>query len=65
MTAPKRKYPSARKNARRSHHHLFKPALVSCSQCKQPKLNHQACPNCGTYNGRTILQLETPGRPRS
>jgi large subunit ribosomal protein L32 len=28
------------------------PTLVSCPQCREPKLPHTACPTCGTYGPR-------------
>ncbi len=59
MALPKKKYPSARKKARRSHDHLAKPATVNCPQCRQPMLSHRACPNCGTYNGRQVIEMKS------
>ena len=33
------------------------PTLVACSNpaCREPKLQHVACPTCGTYNRRQVL----------
>jgi large subunit ribosomal protein L32 len=31
------------------------PALGECPNCREPKLLHRACPNCGYYNGRSII----------
>jgi len=31
--------------------------LVSCSRCGEPKLAHVACPACGTYNNRDVLDV--------
>ena len=31
--------------------------LTTCSRCREPKLAHVACPNCGTYNGRDVLDV--------
>jgi large subunit ribosomal protein L32 len=28
---------------------------VSCPQCHEPKLPHVACPTCGTYRRRQVL----------
>jgi large subunit ribosomal protein L32 len=63
MAVPKKKYPSARKGHRRSHHALAKPSLVTCTQCRQPMLSHRACKNCGYYNGREVVppSAELPG----
>ena len=31
--------------------------LVACDRCREPKLPHIACPTCGTYNGRQVLDV--------
>ncbi len=55
---PKRKVTKAAKAKRRSHLHLKIPQLVSCPQCRQPRLAHHVCPNCGTYRGRQVLPIK-------
>ncbi|HEX6776671.1 MAG TPA: 50S ribosomal protein L32 [Ktedonobacterales bacterium] len=55
---PKRKITKAAKGKRRSHHHLKLPQLISCPQCRQPRLSHHVCPNCGTYRGRQVLPIK-------
>lgn len=42
---------------RRSHHGLDKQALSSCSKCKQDKLPHTACRNCGTYKNKEVIDV--------
>lgn len=46
---PKRKISKQRKNNRRAHHALKKPAVVKCPKCKSPKRPHFACETCGYY----------------
>ncbi len=46
---PKRKYPKARQGKRRSHMALKPAALTRCSQCRNLRLPHTACPICGFY----------------
>lgn len=29
--------------------------LENCPNCKEKKLLHHACPNCGKYKGKTII----------
>lgn len=58
MAVPKRKTSKTRRNKRRSHHALTAPNVVECPECKEPRLSHRACPNCGYYNGRKILAAE-------
>ncbi|MBQ7528616.1 50S ribosomal protein L32, partial [bacterium] len=33
------------------------PNLVACEQCKQPKLMHHICKNCGSYKGEEIINV--------
>ncbi len=32
--------------------------LNKCPDCKEAKLQHAACPNCGKYNGRQVLNMQ-------
>ena len=49
---PKRKHSKGRHNRRRAHYNLKPTTLEMCGQCKELKMPHRVCPNCGTYNGR-------------
>jgi ribosomal protein L32 len=31
---------------------------MDCPSCKQKKLAHHVCKNCGKYNGKKILDME-------
>lgn len=31
--------------------------LVECPDCKSQKINHSACPVCGKYNGRQVIDM--------
>lgn len=62
---PKRKTAHARQGERRSHLKLEAETLVACPQCSAPKLPHHACPNCGTYNGREVIQIKPPKKKSS
>ena len=55
---PKRKKSKSRAKNRLSHNALKLPAYVECPQCHNPKLPHHACPTCGTYNGREVIDVE-------
>jgi large subunit ribosomal protein L32 len=58
MAVPKRKTSKARRDKRRSHDHLATPAASTCPQCGAPKAPHRVCATCGTYKGRTILEVD-------
>lgn len=48
---PKRRLSSARQGKRRKQIVLQSLTLVKCDNCKNLKLPHQVCSNCGTYKG--------------
>ena len=59
MAVPKKKTSRARRDRRRANHdRIDPPALSNCSQCGAPVPPHQACPECGTYRGRQVIELE-------
>jgi large subunit ribosomal protein L32 len=60
MGVPKRKVSHARQGDRRAHHALRLPLLEACPHCHAPKRMHHACPNCGFYGGRPVLEMKTP-----
>jgi large subunit ribosomal protein L32 len=57
MPNPKRRHSKRRTSNRRAHDHLAAPAHINCSNCKEPKLPHRACPHCGYYKGREIVEV--------
>jgi len=57
---PKRKTSKARRDKRRSHHNITAANLDVCPQCHTPKQPHHACPTCGTYAGRQVINVERP-----
>ena len=40
----------------RAHHALKAQGLQYC-ECGAPKVSHRACPVCGRYKGRVVLDL--------
>jgi large subunit ribosomal protein L32 len=58
MAVPKERVPRARRDRRRAHLALARPALVPCQQCRRPKRPHHVCQNCGTYHGREVVVTE-------
>ncbi|MDA2813489.1 50S ribosomal protein L32 [Nocardiopsis sp. RSe5-2] len=55
MAVPKRKMSRANTRMRRSQWKAKRPSLVNCPRCRDPKVPHQACPTCGTYNNRQVV----------
>jgi len=58
MAVPKMKVSRARGRKRRTHYKLTLPAIVACPKCKEMKLAHHVCKNCGTYDGVQVLVME-------
>jgi large subunit ribosomal protein L32 len=61
---PKKKTSHSKQGLRRSQIVLKPPKLTPCPQCHQPRLAHHACPTCGTYHGREILDVGAKDRKR-
>ncbi len=57
MAVPKRKTSLSNTRHRRSQWKTSAPTLVSCARCREPKLPHVACPTCGTYAKRRVLDV--------
>lgn len=56
MAVPKRKMSRSNTRARRSQWKAAPVALAPCQTCRSPKPPHLACPTCGTYDGRQVLE---------
>ena len=42
---------------RRSHHGKKAQQFNSCPKCSTAIPGHTACPNCGTYKGREVINV--------
>lgn len=57
MAVPKRRMSRSNTRSRRSQWKATAPAYATCNRCKQVKLPHVACPTCGTYDNRQVLDV--------
>ncbi len=57
MAVPKRKMSRSNTRHRRSQWKAAVPNLVRCERCREPRLQHTACANCGTYKRRQVLEV--------
>ncbi|GHD22448.1 50S ribosomal protein L32 [Nocardiopsis kunsanensis] len=55
MAVPKRKMSRSNTRIRRSQWKAQRPVLATCPRCRDPKQPHTACPTCGTYNNRQVV----------
>jgi large subunit ribosomal protein L32 len=58
MAVPKKKQSKTRTAKRRATWKADSAAYSTCPQCKQPKLPHRVCQNCGSYAGRQAIEVE-------
>jgi large subunit ribosomal protein L32 len=58
MPNPKRRHSSRRTSIRRAHDFLTASGLSECPTCHEKKLPHHACPKCGAYKGRAVLDVK-------
>lgn len=56
---PKRRISRTRQARKRARYLRLKlPNMVPCPQCATLRLAHTVCPNCGTYKGVEVFQIE-------
>ena len=59
MAVPKRKISRSRTRHRKAQWlRTAAPTNASCKRCKAPVRPHTVCGTCGTYGGRTVLEVE-------
>jgi large subunit ribosomal protein L32 len=58
MALPKRKKSKSKRDKRRAHQKTEAPNLSECPECGEAKLPHHACPSCGYYKGRKVIETE-------
>lgn len=57
MPVPKRKTSRSNTRHRRSQWKASVPTLVTCARCRDKHVAHTACPTCGTYAKRRVLDV--------
>ena len=58
MANPKRRHSKARRDRRRTHDALPRPATSVCPNCGEAKLPHRACSQCGHYRDREVIEID-------
>ncbi len=56
MAVPFRRTGKTRKRKRRTHFKLELTGITQCPECGEVIKSHRACPKCGTYNKRTVIE---------
>lgn len=57
MPNPKRRHSKRRTSKRRTHDSISSGARSECPQCHELKMPHRACPHCGFYKGREVVEV--------
>ncbi|MBA3974748.1 MAG: 50S ribosomal protein L32 [Candidatus Solibacter sp.] len=57
MPNPKRRHSKQRTSTRRAHDHLKVSGVSECPKCHEMKLPHRACPACGWYKTREVIEV--------
>lgn len=57
MPNPKRRHSKRRTSTRRAHDFLSPKGFNECPNCGGRKLPHRACPHCGHYKGREVIEV--------
>jgi len=58
MPVPKRKTSKSKRDMRRTHQKVAVPNPTTCPQCGEAVMPHHACPSCGSYKGRTVIETD-------
>ena len=58
MAVPKRKKSKSKRDKRRTHWKTEAPNLSECPQCGEATMPHRACPSCGYYKDRTVIETD-------
>lgn len=58
MAVPKRKTSKSKRDMRRTHKKTEGPGLTTCPECGEAVQPHHACPSCGAYKGRNVMDKD-------
>ncbi len=58
MAVPKRKTSKSIRDKRRTHQKTEGVPTTECPECGEARLPHHACPSCGSYKGRTVVDVD-------
>ncbi|MDO4282427.1 MAG: 50S ribosomal protein L32 [Clostridia bacterium] len=58
MAQPKRRWSKQRTHKKRSTWKLEETNLSTCQNCGEAILSHKACPSCGYYNKKQVVEIK-------
>jgi len=59
MAQPKRRWSKQRTHLRRSTWKIEANNLSTCSNCGEAVLSHVACPSCGFYDKKQVVEIKS------
>ena len=61
MANPKRKVSRSKRDMRRAHwvNSLGSNNIITCSNCNEKMIAHRACPSCGYYKGKSVINPQS------
>lgn len=59
VAVPKNKKSKSKRDMRRTHDKLKVASIVECPRCHSKKIAHRVCENCGYYNNKEIIKIES------
>jgi large subunit ribosomal protein L32 len=63
MSVPAKRKSRTSSRRRRGQFTLKRPNLTPCAHCNKPILLHRACPYCGYWRGRKVLEVKRKKKP--
>ena len=57
MAVQKNKTSKQRKHTRAANWKISAPNLSECPNCVELNVSHKVCPNCGNYDGKTVVDM--------
>ncbi len=58
MAVPFRKVSKTRGRMRRTHYKIEANGTIKCQNCGADIKSHRACPECGFYKGKNVIEKE-------
>ena len=60
MALPKQRHTKHRRDRARREHAITTTKTMNCPECSAAVIPHRACPSCGKYRGRTVVEQSLP-----
>jgi large subunit ribosomal protein L32 len=54
---PKKRTSKQKRDQRRANWKVSAPNVGRCPKCQEPVMPHRACPSCGTYRDRQVVEV--------